>query len=380
MATKQELLKRVHGLLPAIAARAAESEAQRSPHDKSIQELIDAEVLQTLVPKRFGGHELDLDAMAEIVSAVSSVCMSTGWITAFYIGHNWMATKFSEQAQEEVFTKRPFALIPVQTSPTMEINEVPGGHEITGRSNWGSGVMHADWVIVAGGLGRADARIFLVPIEDCEIDDVWFMAGMSGTGSNDIVCEKAFVPEHRSLSFQEFFLGSGSIHENPLYEMPFVPFVYTEAVGVYTGGLAGATAAYEAFMAEKVMSWSGQKLAERQVTHVDLGDARSRVQAVEILFDRLVEDIMALEEPRQYDLKTRVDLKLRAGYITNTCRDGVNALMARAGTRGFRNDSPLQRFFRDLNTLASHAFIDWEVCCEQYGRNFLGLEPNHPLV
>ena len=50
--TKEALLERVNALLPAIAARSQESEEQRKPHDDTIQELIDAEVMQILVPKR----------------------------------------------------------------------------------------------------------------------------------------------------------------------------------------------------------------------------------------------------------------------------------------------------------------------------------------
>jgi alkylation response protein AidB-like acyl-CoA dehydrogenase len=380
MASKAELLERVDALLPAIAARAGESEDNRRPHDKTIRELIDAEILQALVPRRFGGHELHLDTMADIVRRVSSACVSSGWITAFYIGHNWMVTKFSERAQKEVFAERPFALVPVQTSPTMEIKPVPGGHEITGRSSWGSGIMHADWVIVAGGLGRDDARVFMLPIEEVAVDDVWFMSGMAGTGSNDIVVEDAFVPEHRSISASDFFVGKSSVHENPLYSLPFIPFIYCEAVGVYSGGLDGATAAYERLVQNKVMSWTGDVLAEKPIAHLDLGDARSRAQAAGILFDRLVEDTIALTDGSEISLDVRVDLKLRAGYIADLCREAVNAMMARAGTRSFQKDAPLQRYFRDINALATHAFIDWQSCREIYGRHLLGLPPNHPLV
>lgn len=380
MTTKQELLERVESLLPGIAARASECEGARKPHDKSIQEIIDSGVIQALVPKRFGGHELGLDTLSEVARSVSSACMSTGWITAFYIGHNWMATKFPEKAQEEIFADRPFGLIPVQTSPTMEFKEVPGGYEISGRANWGSGVMHADWVLVAGGIGRKDARAFLLPIEDVEVDDVWFMSGMAATGSNDILCDAAFVPAHRSMPARDFFIGLDSIHDNPLYSIPVLPFIYCEAVGVYVGGLEGATTAYESLMSEKVMSWSGEALAERQVAHVDLGDARARAGAAGVLLERLVVDTIELEQRRAFDLDARVDLKLRAGFIADSCRDAMNALMARAGSRAFRSDNPLQRYFRDLNTLASHAFVDWQVCRELYGRHYLGLPPNHPLV
>ncbi len=81
--TKELLLERVNALLPAIAARARESEADRKPHADTIKELIDTEIMQTLVPKRFGGHELGLDTLTAVGRAISSACRSTGWVTAF---------------------------------------------------------------------------------------------------------------------------------------------------------------------------------------------------------------------------------------------------------------------------------------------------------
>jgi len=351
--TKELLLERVNALLPAIAARARESEADRKPHADTIKELIDAEIMQTLVPRRFGGHELGLDTLTAVGRAISSACMSTGWVTAFYLGHNWMLTKFSEKIQLEVFADRPFALIPIQPSPNVTIKEVAGGYEISGRSNFSSGIMHADWVIIAKS-GGADGRAFIVPIEDVEVDDVWHMSGMAATGSNDVIVEDLFVPAYRTLSGEALFNGTESIHDNPLYAIPLLPFIYCEVMGVYCGGLEGATAAYEELLQKKVAAWSGDVLA--------------------------VADTQAIAGQRDFTLDARLDLKLRAGYIADLCREGVNAMMAHAGTRSFHIEAPLQRYFRDLNTLASHAFIDWDVTRELYGRHRLGLEPNHPLV
>ena len=48
-----------------------------------------------------------------------------------------------------------------------------------------------------------DFRTFLLPASDYQIDDVWDTVGLRGTGSNDIVVDGAFVPEHRSLSFAD---------------------------------------------------------------------------------------------------------------------------------------------------------------------------------
>lgn len=377
--SKEVLLERVNAIVPAIAARAAESEAQRRPHADTIQELIDAEVMQILVPKCFGGHELDLDTLSAVVRAVSGACMSTGWVTAFYIGHNWMLTKFSEQVQREVFAERPFGLIPIQPAPGITIKEVAGGYEVSGRSNYSSGIMHADWVIIAKS-GGADARAFVVPVEDVEIDDVWQMSGMSATGSNDVVVENVFVPAHRTLPGAELFGGTNSIHDNPLYGIPLLPFIYCEVMGVYCGGLEGATAAFDDLMQHKVATWGGDVLAGKQSVHINLGEAHARVRAAGLLVDQLVADTQLIARKGIFDLDARLDLKLRAGYIVNLCREAMNQVMSQAGTRSFSKEAPLQRFFRDLNALASHAFVDWDVSRELYGRNRFGLEPNHPLI
>ena len=376
--TKEILLEQVAAQLPGIAARAQASEAQRRPHDDSIGALIDAGIMQMLVPKRFGGHELGLDTLAGVTRAVSSACLSTGWVTAFYIGHNWMLTKFPEQVQREVWAERPFALMPIQPSPEVRIKPVSGGYEISGRSSFSSGIMHADWVMIAK-AGSADARAFVVPIKDVKVEDVWHMSGMSGTGSNDVITENLFVPAHRSVATAELFNGTDSIHDNPLYAIPLLPFIYCEVMGVYCGGLEGATAAYQTLMQNKVMTWGGDVLAQKQAVHINLGEAHARSCAAVTLLERLVADTESYMQSRAFSLDTRLDLKMRAGYIADLCREGVNALMARAGTKSFNLGAPLQRFFRDLNMLATHAFIDRDVAFELYGRHRLGLAPNYPL-
>lgn len=375
---KHHLLEQVAAQLPGIAARAQATEAQRRPHDASISALLDAGVMQMLVPKRFGGHELGLDALAAVTRAVSSACLSTGWVTAFYIGHNWMLTKFPEQVQREVWAERPFGLMPIQPSPEVRIKPVSGGYEISGRSSFSSGIMHADWVMIAK-AGGPDARAFVVPIKDVKVDDVWQMSGMCGTGSNDIITENLFVPEHRSVPTAQLFNGTDSIHDNPLYCIPLLPFIYCEVMGVYCGGLDGATAAYQSLMEHKVMTWGGDVLAQKQAVHINLGEAHARARAAGLLLAALVADTETCMRQREFTVDARLDFKMRAGYIADLCREGVNAMMSRAGTRSFNLGAPLQRFFRDLNMLSTHAFIERDVAFELYGRHRLGLAPNYPL-
>ena len=374
-----ELLERVNALLPGIAARAQEAEAIRRPHDDTIRELVDADIMRMLVPKRFGGHELGLETLTAVGRALARSCMSTAWVTAFYLGHNWMLTKFPEKAQREFFADKRYTMAPIQPSPMLTVKPVAGGYEVNGRSSYSSGIMHADWVILMKS-GGPDGRAFVVRKEDIEVDDVWFMSGMSGTGSNDVIAHDLFVPEHRTLDAATLFNTADSIHTNPIYHTPLLPFIYCEVMGVYIGGLEGATSAYEDIMRKKIRAHIGDKLAERQSAHINLGEAHARMQACETLMERLVADTQAAAVANAFDIEKRLELKLRTGLMVDLCRQSINEMISLSGTSAFRQDSPLQRFFRDLNILATHAFMDRQAAYELWGRHRLGFEPNSPIM
>ena len=98
---------------------------------------------------------------------------------------------------------------------------------------------------------------------------------------------------------------------------------------------------------------------------------------------RLVEDLTqeAIDLAESgFELSDRVRLKGRAGFIVDHCRRAVNDMIHHAGSSSFDTEAPLQRFFRDFNMLATHAFYEWDTCRELAGRDRLGLEPNNPLV
>ena len=86
--------------MPLIAERARDAERERKPDDDVIEALKATGVFRSFVPKRFGGYEIDLDLFVDIGVAVSEACPSTGWITTFYMEHNWLLGLFSDELQE----------------------------------------------------------------------------------------------------------------------------------------------------------------------------------------------------------------------------------------------------------------------------------------
>ncbi|GAB2833013.1 flavin-dependent monooxygenase [Actinocorallia aurea] len=380
--THDEAVARARDLAPGIAARARETEELRKPHDASIAELVDAELIPILAPKKWGGHELGLDTHRAVVETISAACMSTGWILDFYIGHCVFATKFSERAQAEFFDGKPYLLAPATTSPTTKAVREEGGWRVTGKIPWGSGIMHADWAFCVGFGDDNGLYAFAVPAAEVKVDDVWHMAGMAGTGSNTVVLEDVFVPDHRTLPQRDLTLGDtpgARIHDNPMYRMPLMPFLFAQAAPVFSGALRGAASAFEDVIRNRVTTYGLKTMKDSTTAHVKLGEAATNAMIAE----RLVADLIARVQSNiggKFTLAERVGLKAQTAFIVDHCRRAVNDMSHHAGASNFSLDAPLQRFFRDINTIATHAFWDWEVARELQGRHTLDLKPNNPLV
>ena len=379
----EELIRRARAIAPAIKERAAMVAEQRKPHDDSIRELIDAEIIQMFVPKRWGGSEASFSTMYDVVEAISAACPSTGWISAFYIIHNTYITRFPEEVQEEVFGKKGYTLLPTGFSPDLKARRVEGGWRISGRAIWGSGIMHADWAMITGETGEGQ-RSFLMPAEDVELKDVWFFTGMAGTGSNDFVVDDLFVPDARTITIEEFFESRGpgsSVHENPLYRMPFFVAAYCTILPVITGAYLGALKAYEDIVERKRRAYTGDPLKEQQYAQLTVGEfeiAAEVAQALSRTVYARASDVLA--NGGEFDLEHRLKAKELTAYSSNLCRDSANRIMAVAGSSSFHNDQPVQRIWRDINTVCSHAFWDWDVTRELAGRHVLGMPLTSPLI
>lgn len=384
--SEAELIGRARELAPAFADRAVEEERLRRPTDATVRDLIDSGIAATLTPNIYGGHEFGLHVMAEITRIISGACPSTGWVTAFYIGSAWRALFFSERCQREIFGENSHVLFAGTAAPLPGVKRVSGGYVVTGQTPWSSGSVHADWISFTGLLSEGGAPpehlMFVIPKAEAEIIDNWYVAGMRGTGSNDIRINEVFIPEYRSAAFPNTMMGTTEgqrLHNNPIYHIPFIPFAMAEVAPVVVGGLRGAADALLARTHKRQGNFSGVKASARQAPQMRLGRALAAASAAETL----LKDMMSVfDRPlvEQHKLESRINVRLNAGFIADFCRNAVNDIARGIGADGFRDSSSLQMYFRDLNMLAVHAFLDIDNVTETAGRHALGMQLEDPLV
>lgn len=386
MVSRQELVGRARDLAPALAARAQRTEDNRALLDETLRDFIEADILPVLVPKVYGGHELGPDVMAEIGRVLGAACPSSAWVSVFYMGAGWRTQLFGERAQKEVFADKNYCLGVGQAAPIAQASKVPGGYEISGQTAWSSGSPHAEWFMFMG-VARAegtspDPRWFILPRDDVEVLDTWYTAGMRGTGSNDVRVENVFVPEHRSTPFLPTQVGQSpgqSVHANPVYRLPSVPFLLTEVTPVVVGQLRGAVNAFVDRTRERQGTISHAKAAGQQAAQQRLGRAIAAADAAETMLEDYLHRLLA-HRPEQYDLADRAMMKLKISHIVDLCRNAMNDMVRGIGGDGFREHSQLQRYFRDINMLAVHAFLDIDTASETMGRITLDLPVEDPLL
>lgn len=386
MTTKSELLAQVDALIPAIAARADEADRNRAVHDETIAELTQAGVFATIAPKVYGGYELGLDAYSEIIRKISAVSPSTGWVTSFLAGAAWRLLTFSKEAQEEIYGDRNYVLGAGSAVPIQKIERVSGGYRISGRSSWNSGASHAEWFTMNGLIfeeGKApDMLIFALPRKDVAIIDNWHIMGMQATASNDLVVEDLFVPEHRAARFFPALAGHSSghaIHANPMYHIPFLPFAMNEVLPVIVGTHRGAANALEERTQARAGTISGARATDKVAAQIRMAKALARADHAENILEAMVSRNMA-DRPNAWDLLSRADMKLQASVLTEYCLDSINEMARGVGGDSFRQGANFQRFFRDINVVARHAFLDPDTAAESYGKLKLGLPITDPLI
>ena len=383
-ATPDGLLDRVRALVPLVAAEADHAERIRKPVDAVMRAIEATGAFRAYVPKRFGGYEIDIGTFIDVGTTLGAACASTGWVTTFCMEHNWLLAHFGPEGQQAIFGKQPYVIAPGSISPNGRAKAVEGGHVLNGRWSWGTGVMHADWVILNGIIQhedrRPEARLFAIPRGYVEIDDVWFASGMSATGSNDIVARDVFVPQHLSQDIAPMRDGrspGAQWHGSPTFRYPMIPFLALTAASPLIGAAGAAVDLFERRLSERSLWGSSKKQAEGSAAQIRLGNLRIRHEANEAELRRIGGAIEAWgRNPEPCPVRERARLRLALARVVDTARDVVTGVAQGSGASAQLAKSPLQRIQRDLNTASAHAIFDLDAAAEIYGQCLLGGEPH----
>ncbi len=385
---EQELVERIRRLVPMLEAHALQAEQERKPVDAVMQAIEATGCYRYFVPKRYGGYEFSLEAFMDIGMLLGEGCLSTAWVTTFCMEHNWLLGLYNRQAQDEIFGKQPYIIAPGALAPKGAATPVDGGYRISGRWEWGTGVMHADWVLV-GALtptddpDKPDLCMYAIPRDKVTVIDTWHVAGMVGTGSNDIEVKDVLVPGHLRQSIAGMRDGSSpgaEFHGSPTYRMPMMPVLGLTAAAPAVGAARKSVALFRERLCKRDLYGTAEKQSQRAIAQARLANAQVAAENAEILLKGIAREVMAWgERGVRCGDEERAHLRLQIATVVRQARDLVRDVVEASGSHAHFLASPLQRNLRDLHTLSCHTVFDMDVGAELYGRLMLGLPPNAPV-
>jgi 3-hydroxy-9,10-secoandrosta-1,3,5(10)-triene-9,17-dione monooxygenase len=384
--THEDAVSRARALFPLLreGARAAD-EARHLPREM-IDALIASGLVRMQVPKSFGGTELGLTTHYEVAVELGRAYGSMGWVGSFLIDHPFFLAHFDRQAQEDVWgTDGPDALVGTSFVPVGKVEPADGGWRLSGDWAWGSGIGHCQWVMLGGVVTTAEGdhqyRLFLVPTQDVEIVDTWYSAGLSGSGSDNIVAKDVFVPEHRTLYMQPVIDGTAAGaagHESPMYRKPLMTYGGHAMVAPAIGIARGVVDAWQDHVRSKANSYTQEQVAGAIPMQLTLAESAAKIDCADLLVRRA---LTMAESDHQVTLEDRVRNRRDITYSTRLLVSAVNDLMGMAGASALRTDSPIQRGWRDVRAVACHVFCNFNAAGENYGRMAFGfpLNPRDPF-
>jgi 3-hydroxy-9,10-secoandrosta-1,3,5(10)-triene-9,17-dione monooxygenase len=385
MHERRTLVDEAKRLAPTLRERSVETNELRRLPDITWKELIETGLLRGLQPTHWGGGEVHPKEFYSAVIEVARAESSTGWVLGVAGVHPWQTALFPKETQEEMWGKDPTAMNSSSYAPTGRAEKVPGGYRLGGRWSFSSGCDHCQWVCLGAIVGTAevegqevpDFRSFLLPRKDYTIDDNWFVAGMAGTGSKDILVEDAFVPEHRSQSHWDYMLGrplpGWALNPSPLYRLPWV-VVFTTTLAAATLGAALGFLDVWTEISRTRKGGFGVNVREDPYIQKLLAEATYTINTAILRLqydsDEMMETARAGET---FPLKRQAALRYNACRSAQLAVQTVDRLFEASSGRAIFFNHPLQRRYQDVKAMMGHVGLNPDVPARMYGAMELGL-------
>ena len=378
----EELVETARKLVPRLEERASATEKARRIPDETLRDFVESGLLRASQPQAYGGLGLPYTALLEVAMELASGCASAGWCYSIWAGHNFFAGMYPKPGQDE-YWQGSADVISVTSFNPVGATAVPekDGYRVSGRWDFASGSDHATWALVAG-IGPEGMMQFMIPVADFRVDDTWFVSGLRGSGSKDVVVEDAFVPAHRVVSMAEVTEGrtpGRDIHDDPGYRIPLMSIFPFTLLAPAIGAARGALRAFESSTRAKVAS---PRATPSQIAALSerLGTSWAEVDAAQrTLRMRMHEAYARAERLEVPDRATRLACRRDHAFAAKLCRRSVDRLFEAAGGHALFDGQPLQRFQRDVHAITNHIALVFDAPVTDFGRSQLGLDPDGDL-
>jgi 3-hydroxy-9,10-secoandrosta-1,3,5(10)-triene-9,17-dione monooxygenase len=359
----ETLRQRARQLAPELESQSHACNDRRDLSDDIVDRMRAGDLFRILQPRRWGGFEMDPRVLFDIQNIFARACASSAWVYGVLSVQSFVVSLFDTRAQEDVWGGDGRTLVSSSFQPVGKVEKTDEGFLISGRWSFSSGSSHADWALLGGMVPPDDAKgspamtLFLVPKSDYRIEENWDTFGLRGTGSNDIVADKAFVPRYRSHQPAPGIVPivGDAPDLPPFYRLPWL-YLFTSSISNL--GIGAARGALDKFLSverERVSSTTGRVAREDPRVHEIAARTAAEIETSEAMYKRHIQRFMdCIERQAPLPMSEGMCYRTQLTSVIRKLAGLVDEMQVLLGGRGVHFDSPLTRVWLDLLAARAH--------------------------
>ena len=382
-------IERARALRPLIERAAPEIEQNRSLSSDIFAALHDANLFRLLLPRRFGGEELEPATFVATIEEIANADASTAWCVAQASGCSLAAAYLEPEVARDIFDGARAVLAWGPFTPNAKATAVDGGYRVTGTWQYASGSRHAGWlgghcVLVdakgapcLGADGKPVDRTMLFPRSSAKVSDVWQVMGLRGTGSDTYTVTDLFVPARYAYTREAI---ADRRENGALYRFSNYQIFGASFAGVALGIARATLDAFVEMAATKVPMLAVKPLQDNAVIQSQVAWAEARLQSSRtFLMQTLGQMWDIVSRGETFTLHERAALRLASVYAIHQSKDVVDAAYQMAGGSAIFENQAFERRMRDIHAVTQQVqaqLVNFEVV----GQVLLGLPVTSKLI
>ncbi|TQR08568.1 acyl-CoA dehydrogenase [Psychrobacillus soli] len=359
----------------------AQAEENASISANVAQAIKDSPISKMNLPKEYGGPQVSLRDFGEIVRTVAYYNVSAAWLTFLYPLHNTLPSFLGKEARDEIVNQG--GLISDIFAAVGTAEEDGEGYRINGKWAFASGVNYSDWIGVGvklqlPGMDEPEVCLPILRTSDLQIVENWDTFGLRGTGSNQIIADNVYVPKERILPISRLEFGGRPPEEDydkdyPFYHVPYFSAFYLGFPYMVLGGTKRVIDEFKS-ATEKRRRLMDDGLLESESPRSQrvMAEITTDFHAAEALMDQYIKK---LENSRNSKNPTpAAEFFAIRTKIMKICTDIAVRVLLTLGGAALYKGGPIEQFFRDILSVATHKTSLYEDSVQAYGLELFGFD------
>ncbi|WP_332858734.1 acyl-CoA dehydrogenase [Janthinobacterium svalbardensis] len=347
-----------------IARHAQAADAARFLHPAQQALLHRRGWLTMLAPRSAGGAELPLPQVVRLEEAVAAIDGSMGWVLTLCAGAGWFAG-FLEPELAQAIIGTPRVCLGGSGAATGHAEEEGDGYRITGSWDYASGApmathftlnarLRRDGQPLLDAQGQPRIRAFLVPAALVQLVPSWNSIGMRASASHSYRIDGQWLAKEHGFTID----AAAATADGPLYRYPFYSLAYVTLAANVAGMAGHFMQLAEECMRHRRHARAGLPLLDVPEVISMLQGKKDAFTAARARFYAELDDSWAtVAGGAALDDNAMQAVQDSSLDVVATCRAAVDGLYPYCGLYAAREDSIINRVWRDFHTASQHALL-----------------------